>query len=134
MSIAQILKIIRDHTGTHASDKAVDEEIGAGIDAADHEFVAVAFALMDGNPGNVTGDVIDDGSDRVDGALFLAILDFSGSKLPDEQLAQPPWRDPTSAMAHQSVPSGASYPHRLLPGRKKLPPIVIDSNCSHYTS
>jgi hypothetical protein len=124
MSIAQILKIIRDHTGTHASDKAVDEGIGAGIDAADHEFVAVAFALMDGNPGNVKGDVIDDGSDRVDGALFLAILDFSGSKLPDEQLAQPPWREP----------SGASYPHRLLPGRKKLPPIVIDSNCSHYTS
>jgi len=77
---------------------------------------------------------IDDGSDRVDGALFLAILDFSGSKLPDEQPAQPPWRDPASAMARQSVPSGASYPHRLLPGRKKLPPIVIDSNRSHYTS
>ena len=77
---------------------------------------------------------IDAGSDLVDGALFLAILDFSGSKLADEQPAQPPWRDPASATAHQSVQSGASYPHRLLPGRKKPPPIVIDSNCSRYTS
>ena len=33
--------------------EAIDEEIGAGIDTTDHEFVAVALALMDGDAWNV---------------------------------------------------------------------------------
>ena len=48
VEIAEILHVIA---------KTVDEEVGAGIHAADDEFVAVAFALVDGDAGNVAGDV-----------------------------------------------------------------------------
>ena len=37
--------------------EAVDEEVRARIDAANDELVAVAFALMHGDAGNVAGDV-----------------------------------------------------------------------------
>ena len=48
VEIAEILNVVA---------KAVDEEVGAGIDAADHQLVAVAFALMHGDARNVAGDV-----------------------------------------------------------------------------
>jgi hypothetical protein len=41
----------------HVIAKSVDEEIRARIHAADDEFVAVAFALMHGDPRNVAGDL-----------------------------------------------------------------------------
>ena len=43
----------------HVVAEAVDEEIGARIDAANDEFVAIAFALMDGDAGNVARDIGD---------------------------------------------------------------------------
>ena len=48
VEIAEILHVVA---------KAVDEEVGAGIDAADDEFVAVALALMDRDARNVAGHV-----------------------------------------------------------------------------
>ena len=48
VEIAEVLDVVA---------KAVDEEVGAGIDAANDEFVAVAFALVHGDARNVTGDV-----------------------------------------------------------------------------
>jgi len=48
VEIAEILDVIA---------KAVDVEIGAGVDAADHELVAIALALVDGNARDVAGDV-----------------------------------------------------------------------------
>ena len=48
VEIAEILNVVAE---------AVDEEIRAGVDAADHEFVAIAFALVDGDARHVAGDV-----------------------------------------------------------------------------
>ena len=48
VEIAEILHVIA---------KTVDEEVGAGIHAANDEFVAIAFALVHGDAGNVAGDV-----------------------------------------------------------------------------
>src|SRR5207244_4396448 len=48
VEIAEILDVVA---------KTVDEEVGTGVDAADHEFVAIAFALVDGDAGNVAGDL-----------------------------------------------------------------------------
>ena len=43
IEIAEILNVVA---------KAVDEEVGAEIDAPDYQFVAVALALMHGNAGH----------------------------------------------------------------------------------
>jgi hypothetical protein len=48
VEIAKILDVVAE---------AVDEEVGARIDAADDELVAVAFALVHGDTRNVAGDV-----------------------------------------------------------------------------
>jgi hypothetical protein len=77
---------------------------------------------------------IDAGSDRVDGALFLAILDFSGSKLPDKQPAQPPWRSCIGQRRTKAYHPGRRIRIGFSRAGKKLPPIVTDSNCSHHTS
>src|SRR5262249_61198140 len=53
IQVAEVLDVVAE---------AVDEEVGAGVDAADHEFVAVAFALVDGDAGNVArhiGDLLE---------------------------------------------------------------------------
>src|SRR5262249_46046024 len=47
VEIAKILDVVAE---------AVDVEVGARIDAADDELVAVAFALVDVDAGNVAGD------------------------------------------------------------------------------
>jgi hypothetical protein len=41
----------------HVVAKTVDEEVRAGIDAADDKLVAVALALMDRDAGNIARDV-----------------------------------------------------------------------------
>jgi len=64
---------------------------------------------------------IDAESDRVDGALFLAILDFSGSKLPDQQPAQPPWRDPASGNGAAKRTIRGVVSASASPGQKKTP-------------
>ena len=55
----------------HVVTEAVDEEVGAGIDAANDQFVAVAFALMHGNAGRVPRHI---------GQVLIALV-------PDEFLA-----------------------------------------------
>lgn len=47
------LRVIEIAEILHVVAKAVDVEIGAGIDAADHQLVAIAFALMHRDPGHI---------------------------------------------------------------------------------
>ena len=51
LSVVEITEIL------HVVAKTVDEEVRAGIHAADHQFVAVALALVDRDAGHIAGDV-----------------------------------------------------------------------------
>lgn len=51
------LRVVQVAEILHVVTKAVDEEVGAGIDAADDELVAIAFALVDGDARDVARDI-----------------------------------------------------------------------------